>query len=116
MRTEVLFDNVDASQTNIKEIETEAAQIEQRVEWLLQVTRDGTDADGQLYIEYSIDNDKNLWSPIDNIETLEHFFLLDQDISVQDDRMPANHYRLRYEPNGTTTGTIFADIGIKTYP
>lgn len=119
MRTQLLFDDVDASVTQTSGFVDDIfndGQLNQRGEFMIQVTRAGLDGTPRLFLEWSIDNNASVWSTIQNPETDEDYFELDDDIGIIDDRIMAKWFRLRLEPNDNTTGTVRADIGYNTYP
>lgn len=115
MKTQLLFDNVAANQAQT----SSEVPFEQRSEWMLYVSKSGTDGNPNLIIEYSVDNNPGAgdWAAVINPETLTTLFPLDDSpIAIIDDRLQGKYFRIRLEPNGTTTGTVKADLGFKTYP
>lgn len=113
MRTEVLLNAVDASANQT----SNTINFEQRAEWLLQLSKSGTDGTPNLIIEFTIDNAAGVWTPLQNPETLLYVFPLDDSpLAVRDDRLQGKFFRIRIEPNDNTTGTVTADLGYKTYP
>ncbi len=113
MRTILLFDNISASAPATSEV----ISFEQRGEWMLQISKTGTDGNPKLIVEYSIDNDALIWTPIKDPNTDFYYFLIDDSpIGIIDDRLPGKFFRVRLEANGNTTGTIKVDLGYKTYP
>lgn len=111
MRVEILLNNADAS----AQIISTAYEVDcgQDMRYLIQVTKNGTDGDPQLYLEESLDS--TVWTPIPNYEEALQFFLLDDDeVALRDSYFMGKFIRLRIEPNGTTAGTITAKIGVKT--
>ena len=111
MRVVDLLNNIDASLQIISvPYEPDCGQ---DMRYLIQITKTGTGGDPQLYLEESLDN--VVWTCIPNYEDVTEFFLLDNDeTALRDSYFMGKFIRLRIEPNGTTTGTISAKIGVKT--
>lgn len=114
MRTQVIFDNVDASQN----LTSSALNFEQRSGFLAQFEASGLDGEPRIILEYSIDNAGVRYDPMINPKTEEAFFTFNAEgkLAIMDDRIPAKFIRWRIEANGNTSGTILGDIGYKTYP
>lgn len=111
MRTEIFFTNVDASVQQISQ--SLLIECGQDMRYLFQVTKSGADGNPDLFIEESLDN--SIWTLVPNYETDNQAFPLDQDtIGLRDSYFMGKYIRLRIEPNGTTTGTVSAILGIKT--
>jgi hypothetical protein len=111
MRTEPFFTNVDASVQQISQ--SFLIECGQDMRYLFQVVKTGTDGDPDLFLEESLDD--IMWTLVPNYETLNQGFPLDEDvIGLRDSYFMGKYIRLRMEPNGTTTGTINAVLGIKT--
>jgi hypothetical protein len=119
MRTQVLFNNVDASQSHSVDVgltsplETNAANT-QDVRFLIQASKTGTDGNPRLIIEESIDG--NIWTALEDTETWNPYTEITDVIGVKDNYFMAKYMRVRLEPNATTTGTVYAIIGYKTKP
>jgi hypothetical protein len=111
MRVVDLLNNIDASlQITSVNYQPDCGQ---DMRYLIQITKAGVDGNPQLYLEESLDN--VVWTCIPNYEDSTQFFLLDEDeIGLRDSYFMGKFIRLRIEPNGTTTGTISAKIGVKT--
>lgn len=111
MRVVPLLNNIDASLIiNSVAYEPDCGQ---DMRYLIQITKTGADGDPQLYLEESLD--EVVWTCIPNYEDDTEFFLLDEDeIGIRDSYFMGKYLRLRILPNGTTTGTISATIGVKT--
>ena len=111
MRIETLLDSVSAGITQFSiPYEVDCGQ---DMRYLIQISKSGTDGDSQLYLEESLDG--SVYTPIPNYEASTEFFLLDEDeVGIRDSYFMGKFIRLRIEPNGTTTGTITAKMGVKT--
>lgn len=111
MRTIELLSGVDASVNQT----SSAVDFQQRSEWHLQIVKSGTNGNPNLFIEFSLDN--SVWTPVLNPENLLFVFPInDSPYAVRDTVLQGQFFRIRLEPNGTTTGTITANFGFKTYP
>jgi hypothetical protein len=111
MKLQVIWSGVSAGATQT----SASIQIDcgQDMRYLIQLTKTGADGDPSLYIEESLDD--VVWTTIPNYEATTEFFPIDEDIiAVRDSYFMGKYIRLRSEPNGTTTGTLSAKIGIKT--
>ena len=106
MRTQILFDNVDASIEHTVNI---PIPCEQDMRFLIQLTKDSTDGNPRLYIEESIDN--ITWTVLCN-----YFEIITTPIGIKDNYFMGKYFRVRLVPNGTTTGTVYGIIGYKTKP
>ena len=112
MRTELLLDNVDASTTQIGSYQIDCGQ---DMRWLLVIKKTGTDGTPRAYIEESSNNVD--WIPLDNFEDtdiLDYFPLVDTLTSIRDSYFMGKSIRVRVEPNDNTTGTIYAELVVKT--
>ena len=78
--------------------------------WFLQVYKDGADGNPQINIEAS--NDGVHWDSWD--ACTECVELVDDSISFKDHYFGAKHIRVCIKANGTTTGTISANINLKS--
>lgn len=112
MRTLTLFNNVSAaSPVTSAEVNFDF----QDARFLIQATKSGTDGNPRIIVEESIRG--TLWSPLENTETWEEYSEQDVDIlSIKDNNVMGNYLRVRLEPNGCTTGTVYLEIGYKTKP
>lgn len=111
MRVETLLDNVDAS------ISTESSPYEvdcgQDMRFLIQISKIATDGNPRLYLEESLD--ANIWTCIPNYAGTSEDFLLDSEhVGIRDSYFMGKFIRVRLEPNGTSTGSITAKMGVKT--
>jgi hypothetical protein len=110
MRTENLLNNVDASTQQIGSYQIDCGQ---DMRWLLMVKSTGLDGVPQLFLEESTNNVD--WVALDNPKTLLNYFPLDDPlINIRDSYFMGKSFRVRVEPNGNTTGTIYADLVVKT--
>ncbi len=110
MRTEVLLNNVDASVTQQADYVVDCGQ---DMRWLLIVEKTATDGNPQMYLEEDVDG---VFVPIpDLLDGNKNFFLLnDSPFGVEDSYFMGKTFRIRTEPNGTTTGTLTAKLIVKT--
>ena len=113
MRTLVLFDTVDASQNHTSEVLDFDGQ---DARFLIQAVKTGTDGDPRLIIEESVTGD--IWTPLENVETWNDYTEIDDSeaIAVKDNYFMGKFFRARLEANGTTAGTIYAEMCYKTKP
>jgi hypothetical protein len=112
MRTEVLLNNVDAS---VQQIGTYQVDCGQDMRWLLIIKSIGLDGTPRAYLEESINGSD--WVAIVNNEInsqLDYFPINDPLESIRDSYFMGRYFRLRVEPQNNTTGTITAELGIKT--
>ena len=111
MRTFTFFSAIAASASQTSpEFDVDCGK---DMRWLLQVTKAGTDGDPKLTIEETIDG--TTWTPIENPETFDTYFLLDTSpVGIKDSYFMGRKMRLKLEPNGTTTGTVSASMSVKT--
>lgn len=112
MRTEVLLNNVDASTQQIGAYEVDCGQ---DMRWLLMIKKSGTDGTPRAYIEESTNNTD--WVALDNFEidnVLDYFPLVDPITHIRDSFFMGKSIRIRVEPNDNTTGTIYAELVVKT--
>ena len=113
MRTENLLNNVDASTQQIGSYTIDCGQ---DMRWLLMVKSTGLDGVPQLFLEESTNNID--WIALDNNDcdegVINYFPLDDQLIHIRDSYFMGKSFRVRVEPNGNTTGTIYADLVVKT--
>lgn len=85
--------------------------------WILEVVKNGVDVNPKIFIEQSRDGD--VWFPyIDkNIcsDVIENSIItLDEDIvGVTDEFFHGNQFRVSYDPNGATTGTVSIKLSDK---
>ncbi len=110
MPKHTFFSAVDASASNTSA--EFAPGCDQDFRWLLHVSKSGTDADPNLFVEEEVDG---TWTCIQNPVTFGNSFPLDEDlVGVKDSYFMGKNMRLRTEANGTTTGTITATIHYKS--
>jgi hypothetical protein len=119
MRTQIVFDNVDASSATTVSIPFTSPleklnENTQDVRFLLQCSKSGTDGNPRIIIEESIDN--NIWTALEDTETWNPYTELEDVLGIKDNYFMAKYMRIRLEPNGTTTGTVYGIIGYKTKP
>jgi len=111
MRTEILFNNVDASIAQTSTIYV--VDCGQDMRWLLKIKSTGFDGVPKIYIEESTDNVD--WVGIVNYaNSLDHWLLDDNLIHIRDSYFMGKSLRLRLDPNGNTTGTVYSELVIKT--
>lgn len=111
MRTQLLFDNVSAS------INSTSAVLdfgEQDARFIVQATKSGANGSPKIIIEESID--QTVWTAMEDTETWNPYTELIDTLSIKDNYFMGKYFRVRIEPNGTTTGTVWAKIGYKTKP
>ena len=110
MRTEILLNNVDASAQQIGSYQIDCGQ---DMRWVLLVKSTGLDGVPQLYLEESTNNID--WIALDNFsDSLQYFPIDDPLITIRDSYFMGKSFRVRIEPNGNTTGTIYAELVVKT--
>jgi len=112
MRTEVLINNLDAS---VQQIGTYQVDCGQDMRWLLMVKKSGTDGTPRAYIEESSNNVD--WVALENNsinDKLQYFPLDDVITHIRDSYFMGKSFRIRVEPNNNTTGTIYAELIVKT--
>ena len=111
MRTQILFDNVDASQDYTMDI---TYPFEQDLRFLIQIEPTGTDANPKLYIEESVN--QTMWTAMRNPDNGANYFSVSELIGIKDNYFMGKYWRVRLEANGTTTGTIYGVVAYKTKP
>ncbi len=110
MRTITLLNNADASTTQIGSYEIDCGQ---DMRWLLKVKGTGLDGTPKVYVEDTTDNVE--WLPLENSKDCTDFFLLDSEfIHIRDSYFMGKSIRVRVEPEDNTTGTLDAEIVVKT--
>lgn len=113
MRTEVLLDTVDAS---VQQIGSYVIDCGQDMRWMLTIQSTGLDGTPRAYIEES--NNNTDWIPLDNNDcdegVIDYFPISDNLISIRDSYFMGKSIRIRVEPNDNTTGTVYADLVVKT--
>ena len=114
MRTQVIFDNVDASVGATVDIVMFDAKNPQDLRFLIQVTKTGTDGSPRIIVEESIEG--TVWTALENTETWDNYTDITDILGIKDNYFMGKFMRVRLEPNGTTTGTVWAIIGYKTKP
>ena len=111
MRTENLFNEVDAtiSQTSTGYV----IDCGQDMRWLLMIKSTGLVGVPKLYVEESINNVD--WVALDNPKTLLNYFDLDDPlIHIRDSYFMGKSFRVRTDANGASSGTITAELVVKT--
>ena len=112
MRVVNLLNNADASITQLGVYETDCGQ---DMRWSISVTSSGINGIPKIYIEESLDN--TYWSARKNNTPngiLDYFLLDDIVVTIRDSYFMGKYIRIRVEPNGTTTGSVSAKLGVKT--
>lgn len=113
MRTELLLDNVDAGSTQIGAYQIDCGQ---DMRWLMTIKSSGLDGTPRIYVEES--NNNTDWVPLDNNDcaegVLDYFPMDDPLIMIRDSYFMGKSIRIRVEPNDNTTGTIYANLVVKT--
>lgn len=111
MRTKVLFNNVSA----LLALTSEVLDFDQQdTRFIIQFSKSGTDGNPRVIVEESID--QTIWTALENTETWSNYTDIDDNLAIKDNYFMGKYMRVRLEPNGTTTGTVFAKIGYKTKP
>jgi hypothetical protein len=113
MRTENLLNNVDASVSQSSA--PYAIDCGQDMRWLLFIKGDSLDGIPKIFIEESPNGLD--WIPLNNNDCtgIFDYFPLDESvITIRDSYFMGKAFRVRFEANGNTTGTIYADLIIKT--
>lgn len=119
MRTQVIFDNVSASSPLTVDVVLKNPLepdhwTSQDLRFLFQCSKTGTDGNPRVIIEESIDG--TLWTALEDTETWESYTEITDVIGIKDNYFMGKYMRIRLEPNGTTTGTVYGIIGYKTKP
>jgi len=116
MRTYLVFNNVDASISQSVEIpiNTPDEKNPQDLRFLLQASKSGTDGNPRVILEESID--RTIWTALEDTETWENYTDLVGVLGIKDNYFMGKYLRIRLEPNGTTTGTVYSIFGYKTKP
>ena len=113
MRTEVLINDLDAS---VQQIGTYQVDCGQDMRWLLTIKSTGLDGTPKIYVEES--NNNADWVALDNNDCVEgvidYFPLNDPLIMIRDSYFMGKSIRVRIEPEDNTTGTVHADLVVKT--
>jgi len=110
MRKITIFDALDASANQQEDYVIECGQ---DMRWLLVIEKSGTDGDPKVYIEQDVDG---VFVPVEDIfDGRRDFFIVnDSPYGIGDAYFYGKTFRLRSEPNGTTTGTLTAKLAVKT--
>lgn len=116
MRTFLVFDNIDATVSQSVEVPLNSPDEKnpQDLRFLLQCSKLGTDGNPRIIIEESID--KTIWTALEDTETWNPYTELVDTLGIKDNYFMGKYMRIRLEPNGNTTGTVWAKIGYKTKP
>ena len=113
MRTEILFNSIDAS---VSQASTPYyIDCGQDMRWMLTVKSTGLDGIPSLFVEETPNGSD--WIPLNNNDEqgiLDYFPLDDDLISIRDSYFMGKGFRVRIETNGNTTGTIDATLTVKT--
>ena len=113
MRTEVLIDNEAA---NVQQIGSYQIDCGQDMRWLLMIKTDSLDGTPRAYVEESSNGSD--WVALDNNDSAEgvidYFILDDPIVTIRDSFFMGKSIRLRFEPNDNTTGTVYAELIVKT--
>ena len=113
MRTEILINNEDASTQQIGSYQIDCGQ---DMRWLLMIKTSGLDGTPKLYVEESSNGSD--WVALDNNDcaegVLDYFPCDDPLINIRDSFFMGKSIRLRFEPNDNTTGTVYAELVVKT--
>ena len=113
MRTEVLIDTKDASVQQIGAYQIDCGQ---DMRWLLMIKTAGTDGTPRAYIEESSNGSD--WVALDNNDidegVIDYFILDDPLVNIRDSFFMGKAIRIRFEPNDNTTGTVYAELVVKT--
>lgn len=110
MRTEVLLNNVAANTQQIGSYQVESGK---DMRWLLLVTSSGLNGTPQLFLEESSDNTN--WIALENYKDGLNYFPVDDPlIHIRDSYFMGKSFRVRVEANGNTTGTIYAELVVKS--
>ena len=113
MRTEILINNEDASTQQIGAYQIDCGQ---DMRWLLMIKTSGLDGTPRAYVEESSNNVD--WAALDNNDcsegVLDYFILDDPIVTIRDSFFMGKSIRLRFEPNDNTTGTVYAELIVKT--
>ena len=112
MRTEILFNSIDASvsQTSTPYF----IDCGQDMRWMLTVKSTGLNGIPRLFVEETPNGSD--WIPLNNNKQGKfNYFPLDDDlISIRDSYFMGKAFRVRIETNGNTSGTIDATLVVKT--
>jgi hypothetical protein len=113
MRTEILIDNESANAQQIGEYIIDCGQ---DMRWLLMIKTSGLDGTPKAYVEESSNGSD--WVALDNNDCVEgvidYFPVDDPLINIRDSYFMGKSIRLRFEPEDNTTGTIYAELIVKT--
>ena len=113
MRTENLLNDVDASVSQASD--PYIIDCGQDMRWLLFIKGDGLDGTPNVFVEESPNGLD--WIPLNNNDCsgiLNYFPLDDSIMTIRDSYFMGKAFRVRFEANGNTTGTIYADLIVKT--
>ena len=113
MRLELLLDDVDASVQQIGSYQIDCGQ---DMRWLLTIKSTGLDGTPKIYVEES--NNNTDWVALDNNDmtegVIDYFILDDPLVNIRDSFFMGKAIRIRFEPNDNTTGTVYAELVVKT--
>jgi hypothetical protein len=113
MRTQLLLNTVDASVQQIGAYQVDCGQ---DMRWLLMIKTAGLDGTPRAFIEESSNGTD--WIALDNNDMtegpLDYFPIDDSLINIRDCFFMGKSIRIRFEPNGNSTGTVYAELVVKT--
>ncbi len=113
MRTEVLIDNESAAAQQIGEYVIDCGQ---DMRWLLTIKTSGLDGTPKIYVEES--NNNVDWVALDNNDcaegVIDYFPCDDELIMIRDSFFMGKSIRIRFEAEDNTSGTVYADLIVKT--
>ena len=114
MRTEILFNDIDASADATSAVlDVPCAQ---DMRFIIQVFKTGVDANPIIEVWEGLSK-TGTWTPMQDNVTWEDEFIIDRDsFPIKDSYFMGDQLRLEYKANGVTTGTIKVVIGYKTKP
>jgi hypothetical protein len=112
MRTQLIFNNVNANTAASVDIVLPCEKNPQDLRFLLQATKTLTDGNPRIIIEESIEG--TVWTQLEDTETWNPYTEITETIGIKDNYFMGKYMRVRLDPNGTTTGTVWAIIGYKT--
>ncbi len=118
MRSKVFLDNIDASITQT----SEELNLDKRTEWKVFIESTGLDGTPQLFIEEATTGSKCIvptagWTVYQyKCNTTGEFNIDSTLVTIEKKDFKSNWFRVRFEPNGNTTGNTTVRISYKTFP
>jgi len=117
MRNTILLDNISADAQQV----SGGVNFDKRVEWKLNIVSSGLDGTPKIFIEESYTGSKctppTTWTVYKAACSTDGSFDVDDNsISIEKNDFKLNWFRIRFEPNGNTTGNITATLHYKTFP